>query len=192
MRAVNLLPRAEARRSVKGNLPVITGVVGAVVVTAALCTGFLMSSATVAKKRDQLDAARAELALVPPPAAKQSSAGTELAGEESQRVAALQTALDGRIAWDRVLREVSLVLPSDVWLSTMTLTAPDPGTTAGQGFSIAGSTYSHDSVARLLSRLELVPDLTNVQLQSSTFTKAGKHGLVSFTILADIRSGASS
>src|SRR6266700_801030 len=121
MRAVNLLPRAEARRSVKGNLPVITGVVGA---------------------------ARAELALVPPPAAKQSSAGTELAGEESQRVAALQTALDGRIAWDRVLREVSLVLPSDVWLSAMTLTAPDPGTTAGQGFSIAGSTYSHDSVAR--------------------------------------------
>ncbi len=193
MRAVNLLPRAEARRSVKASLPVITGVVAAVVVTAALCAGFLVSSAAVAHKRDQLDAARAELALIPPPAPKQSGTEAALAGEESQRIGALQSALTGRVAWDRVLREVSLVLPSDVWLSAMTLNAPDPTAALGQGFTITGSTYSHDSVARLLSRLELVPDLTNVQLQNSSFAKSGKHGLVSFTIIADIRAaGATS
>ena len=151
MRAVNLLPRAEARRSVKASAPIITGVVGAIVVTGVLCVGFLTTSATVAKKRDALDAARAELALVPPPPPKQSGADATLAGEESQRISALQSALNGRVAWDRILREISLVLPNDVWLSSMTLNAP--GT--GQGLSINGSTYSHDSVARLLSRLAL-------------------------------------
>src|SRR5206468_12144517 len=59
MKAVNLLPRAEARRSVKAGAPVITGVVAAIVVTGVLCAGFLMTSATVAKKRDALDAAQA-------------------------------------------------------------------------------------------------------------------------------------
>lgn len=189
MKAVNLLPRAEARRSVKAGAPVITGVVGAVLVTAVLCAGFLMSSAAVAKKRDALDAARAELALVPPPAAKQSSAEASLAGEESARVTALQSALNGRVAWDRILREISLVLPSDVWLSSMSLSAPIDT----QGLSLTGSTYSHDSVARLLSRLEVVPDITNVQLQHSSFERNGKHGLVSFTIVADLRAaGATS
>ncbi len=189
MRAVNLLPRADARRSVKASAPIITGVVGAVLVTGVLCVGFLTTSATVAKKRDALDAARAELALVPPPPPKQSGADATLAGEELQRATALQGALNGRVAWDRVLREISLVLPSDVWLSAMTLNAP--GT--GQGLSINGSTYSHDSVARLLSRLAVVPDLTNVQLQHSAFAHAGKHGLVAFTVIADLRApGATS
>ena len=38
-------------------------------------------------------------------------------------------------------------------------------------FTIQGRTYSHDGVARLLSRLQVVPDLTNVQLISSTKSK---------------------
>ena len=189
MKAVNLLPRAEARRSVKAGAPVITGVVAAIVVTGVLCAGFLMTSATVAKKRDALDAAQAELALVPPPAPKQSGADATLAGEELARATALQAALNGRVAWDRILREISLVLPSDVWLSSMTLNAPG----AGQGLSLAGTTYSHDSVARLLSRLAVVPDLENIQLQHSQFARSGKHGLVSFTILAELRApGATS
>lgn len=189
MRAVNLLPRAEPRRSLKAGAPIITGVAAAVLVTGVLCVGFLTSSSTVAKKRDALDAARAELALVPPPAPKQSGSEAALAGEQSQRVTALQAALGGRLAWDRILREISLVLPEDVWLSTMILNAPG----GGQGLTMSGSTYSHDSVARLLSRLGVVPDITNVQLQRSEFSNSGKHGLVTFTIVADVRAaGATS
>src|SRR5437870_1660484 len=36
------------------------------------------------------------------------------------------------------------------------------------GRSIGGTTYSHESVARLLSRLALVPELNNIVLASST------------------------
>ena len=55
-------------------------------------------------------------------------------------------------------------------------------------FTITGRTYSHDGVARLLSRLQVVPDLTNVQLVSSTLSKVGNQDVVDFTIAADIKS----
>ena len=125
MRAVNLLPREVA--NTKGSRlspPVITGLVAAFLVVAVLGAGFFKGSANVAHKQTELDAARAELALVPAPAAQDSMSST-LATERVQRVAALQTALNGRISWDRVLREVSLVLPNDVWLSGLTLQAPE-------------------------------------------------------------------
>ena len=48
-------------------------------------------------------------------------------------------------------------------------------------------TYSQAAVARLLSRLTVVPDLVNVQLQQSTRTKLGSANAVHFTIAADVR-----
>ena len=54
------------------------------------------------------------------------------------------------------------------------------------GFTISGYTYSQDGVARLLSRLNVLPDLHNVQLQTSSLTKVGTQDIVQFTILADV------
>jgi Tfp pilus assembly protein PilN len=193
MRAVNLLPRDQARTAKKKtNVPVLVGVIAAVLVTTILCAGFLLEGAAVAKKRSALDAAHAELALVPPPPPAQSTSDAGFAGIEAARVTALQSALTGRVAWDRIMREVSLVLPSDVWLSSMTLASPT--FTAGKGgFEMIGKAYSHDGVARLLSRLSLVPDLTNVILDHSTVSVPGTPGPVDFQITADVRQpGASS
>jgi Tfp pilus assembly protein PilN len=55
--------------------------------------------------------------------------------------------------------------------------------------TITGYTYSQDSVARLLERLSVVPDLKNVQLQSSASTKVGGQQVYAFTIVSDIRKG---
>jgi Tfp pilus assembly protein PilN len=187
MRAVNLLPRDVARTGVKPTGPLITGVVGAVLVTTVLCAGFLMESAKVAQSRTDLDAARAELALVPPPAVQQETDANGLAGQEAARAAALQTALTGRIGWDRILREVSMVLPEDVWLSSLILTTPLPGDTAGTPFQLVGNAYSHEGVARLLSRLALITDLTNVRLDHSNKQAPGKKSIVEFKVIAMIR-----
>jgi hypothetical protein len=54
-------------------------------------------------------------------------------------------------------------------------------------FTIQGRTYSHDGVARLLSRLQLVPDLTNVQLVSSTLSRVANQNVIEFSIAADIK-----
>jgi Tfp pilus assembly protein PilN len=192
MRAVNLLPRDTHKRSLKLTAPVATGIVCAVVVVTLLAATFLLESAKVSRKQTALDNARAELALIPPPAQPNTSQ-QKLSAEESARAAALQTAMDGRIAWDRVLRDVALVLPQDIWLNTLTLTAPTPGVTA-TGFSIAGNAYSHEGVARLLSRLQVVPDLTSVSLDHSRLVQPGNHHApVEFGINADIRTaGATS
>ena len=100
-------------------------------------------------------------------------------------------ALSQRIAWDRILREFSLVLPSDVWISSLSMTAPAAGATttaatAATGFTIQATTYSYDSVARMLSRMQLIPDLTNVTL--SPANKSGR--LVQFGISANVKGAA--
>ena len=54
-----------------------------------------------------------------------------------------------------------------------------------QPLTIAGYTYSQEGVARLLSRLAVVPALQHVKLVSSTQTTVGGQTVVSFSIQAD-------
>jgi Tfp pilus assembly protein PilN len=189
VRAVNLLPRDDGRPkgpSARNNPTLVGGVAGAVLLTAILAAWFLTASGGVANNQKRHDAAEAELAAtpVPPPTSPGASA---LEQEKNARIAALASALGGRLAWDRVLRELSLVLPDDVWLTQLSAQAPTPATT-GAAFSISGKTYSHDGVARLLARLALVPHLTAVQLQHSTkATSETGRRIVEFTINATVK-----
>ncbi|HYT51143.1 MAG TPA: PilN domain-containing protein [Gaiellaceae bacterium] len=197
MRAVNLLPRDQAPKSrvKKEQLPFVVGGCVGLVVTAILASQYLGQSGKVVAERQALTDLKAQLAALPAPPPGPTAEQTKLASEQSTRLTALETALKTRVAWDRVLREFSLVLPEDVWLSTLNLRSPvSPATgqapqTSGTptGITIEGSTYSHDAVARLLSRLATVPDLTNVQLVSSSSTTVGGQDVVHFQIAADIR-----
>lgn len=198
MRAVNLLPRDDETRGLKITAPVATGVVTGVLVVTVLVAGFLMQSAKVTTAQNDLDGARAELALVPPPSSPAPGSEHNLPGEQTARVAALQTAINGRVAWDRILRELALVLPSDVWLDHLTVTSPTVAPSGeGQtptGFDITGHAFSHEGVARLLSRLQVLPDLSNVTLHHSRTTSPGNQNApVEFKIVAAIRAaGAAS
>lgn len=212
MRAVNLLPEdATQRKSFRKEDPaVVVGSALGVIVLIALGAGFMNVHAKVNADQTQLTAVRAELAqlslrkrhafVAPKPSnARPIIPIPAVTSEEQPRLAALSTAMSTRIAWDRILREFSLVLPSDVTLTTLTLTAPVapvavlPGATPAaaapgtQGLNIAGSAFSQDGVARLLSRLMLIPDLTNVTLANSqTANGSGATGVL-FTISADVK-----
>jgi Tfp pilus assembly protein PilN len=201
VRAVNLLPRDQGQRTIKKeSLPVLIGACSGVLVAAVLGAMFMMGSGKIAAQQRKLDDLNRIYEALPPPPAGPSAAQQQLAGEQSARVSALSTALTSRVAWDRVFREFSLVLPDDVWLTTLSAKSPispvtNTPTSSGAGapsqFTIQGRTYSHDGVARLLSRLQVVPDLTNVQLLSSTLSKVGRQDVVEFSIAADIKvSGA--
>jgi Tfp pilus assembly protein PilN len=197
VRAVNLLPRDHAQKSrvTKKQLPFAVGGCVGLVVTALLVSQYLSQSGKVVAERQTLDNLKAQLAALPAPPPGPTPAQTKLAGEQKTRLTALETALETRVAWDRVLREFSLVLPEDVWLTQLSLKSPiSPSTNqapesseAPTGFTIEGSTYSHDAVARLLSRLSVVPDLTNVQLVSSSIAPVNGQNIVKFEIAADIR-----
>jgi Tfp pilus assembly protein PilN len=196
MRAVNLLPRDLEKQPTfkKEQLPFVVGGCVALVVVALIGSQYLSKSGGVASERQALSDLQAQLAQLPAPP-QPSAEQTKLAGEQKTRLTALQTALSSRVAWDRVLRQFSLVLPSDVWLTQLSLKSPvSPATPqtpqadgAPTGFTMEGSTYSHDGVARLLSRLAVVPDLTNVQLVNSSLEDTNGQKVVHFSIAADIR-----
>ena len=201
MRAINLLPRdAVARKSFKDEDPaVVIGSALGVVVMLAIGAGFLNVHSKVGSEQIKLDAARTQLAglanqhtqipkaptkhvkqvtIVPVPAVTQ---------EEQPRLDALSTAMSQRISWDRVLREFSQVLPSDVTVTTLQLNSPTAAvagaTTSATGLTVSGSAYSHDGVARFMSRLELIPDLDNITLANSNAAA----GSVQFSITASIK-----
>jgi Tfp pilus assembly protein PilN len=212
MRAVNLLPSdSAARKSFRKEDPavVIGSALGAVVLI-ALVGGFMNVHSKVNANQKKLTAVRAELAQLSLKKREAAVAATPkpvkpskpiipvpaVTSEEAPRLEAISTAMSSRIAWDRILREFSLVLPSDVTLTALTLAAPPPpvAATVGappvagvQGLSIAGSAYSHDGVARLLARMMLIPDLTNVTLSSSTEASTGDVAAVQFIISAEVK-----
>lgn len=198
MRAVNLLPKDHAqKKAALPSTPVLVGICAGVLVAAGLGTDFMIQSANVAKEQRKLDGLQARVAALPQAPAGPSSGQTQLAGEHSARVSALASALASRVAWDRIFREFSLVLPDDVWLTTLTAHSPASSATSTGGtlptqFAITGRTYSHDGVARLLSRLQVVPDLQNVTLVSSTRSVVEGQAVVEFNIVADIRTAGGS
>jgi Tfp pilus assembly protein PilN len=190
MRAVNLLPREEAKRSFEAKRGVVFGGIGgAALATAVLASMMISAGGAASSKQEELDGIRAQIAAIPTVPVIDTSEEDALAAEKGARVGALSAALAGRVAWDRVLRQVSLVLPEDVWLTKLSAAAPDPtqAAAAGTGFTLTGATYSQNGVARFLSRLSVIPDLANVRLQSSQSQLLNERELVQFTILADVR-----
>jgi hypothetical protein len=128
----------------------------------------MMASSGVSDKQAQLDGAKATLLAIPPPEAPDTSQST-LVAEKDARLTVLGTALGNRIAWDRVLREVSLVLPDDVWLETMSTNGPDPAAAATRRhrarpwlrpaahFRSPGTRTRTTALPVLLARLSVIP-----------------------------------
>lgn len=221
MRAVNLLPQDEARRrSGPSRLPLVVAAGAIAAVTVVAATAFLSAGSEADALRSEVaavEAAIARIPKVPTPAV----APAALQQERADRLAALSAAVSGRIAFDRLLQELSLVLPQDTWLTGITAAAPTPSSAAApaskaatevvRGVTIQGATYSYESVARVLSRLVALPSLANVTLtatalvepeQATTPTGAKtaqkpaptrtQRPVVTFTVLASVQPGGAS
>jgi hypothetical protein len=193
MRAFDLLPKEQRRQESEGRPGLIQIGIAlvAVVVMAALGALFLMSSSSVNDKRRDRDALAEQLRVLEAQAEEPApTAGPELAEERVARTNALGVALSGRVAWDRLLRDVSLVLPSEVFLTALTAQSPTPAsapTAAASSttqFAISGTTARQENVALLLSRLAILPELSGVKLVSAL---RGDQGDVVFTINAVVR-----
>jgi Tfp pilus assembly protein PilN len=207
MRAVNLLPREHVEQKSEARNPVaLVATIGGAVVLLALVAGFLLANRSVDRQKQALASARAELAATP---AKKLSVQTQafrstVLTQREQRSLALASALGARVSWDRILRRMALVMPDDVWLTslvgttplqsatttaTTTATAPSVLPPTATALTLQGYTYSQASVARLLERLQVLPDLKNVQLKDSSTSQVGNQNVVSWTIITDIRKG---
>jgi hypothetical protein len=102
-----------------------------------------------------------------------------------------------------VLRDLSLVLPKDVWLTSLqgavpqplsvaavpATAAPQPNAVAASptGLRLTGHTFGQAGVAKLLARLSTVPTLAGVQLMSSTQMEKANRKVIQFEIAANLR-----
>jgi Tfp pilus assembly protein PilN len=208
MRAVNLLPRQQVEQASRRptNVVAIAAAGGGLLVVVVLSAGFLLANRSVDRQRQALTDAKAQLAATAAPrktSAKTAAERMSLLSDRERRALALASVLSKRVAWDRVLRRITLVLPDDVWLTSLNGTTPlTPSVTAvpttivasaipaaPNALTLVGYTYSQDGVARLLSRLAVVPDLKNVQLQTSKVSVVGGQNIINLTIVSDIRTG---
>ena len=203
MRAVNLLPYAQQPSSWRGaastrfsgvNPLWVSGAFAGLTAT-VLAALFLLSSSTLAEKRDELRTLEAERAAIAPMA---DQVKAKIA-ERKSREAALATVLQQRVAWDRLLRRVSQVLPREVVTTGLNVTAPTTATPAAgttttptdpaappTGFMLTAYGSSQDIAAQSLRRLALLPELTNVQLVSSTEAELNGADVFQFVIAGGV------
>ena len=175
MRPVNLIPPEERRGQVgqarTGSMPYI--VLGALVaallaVTAVVLTGKQISDreAQVAELEAQEQTVAADAQALQPYA--------EFASLAEARRATVTSLAQSRFDWERPLRELSLVLPDDIWLTDLSASVA-PGITLedaaqvsiradveGPALSLVGCGASHESVARFLEVLKDIDGVTRV------------------------------
>jgi Tfp pilus assembly protein PilN len=196
MRAVNLLPEdAQPRKVGLPPLAPTLGIAASVLALGVVVAAVHVESGTVSSRQQELDGVQQRLAQVAASAPKSSGSAVSLLGTRGQRIAALNAALSGRVAYDRVLTQLALVLPDDVWLDSLLLSTAAPSTdgtaTAASGVTITGYTYTAESLARLLQRLAVVPTLKDVGLTSATTQSRGSRDVFQFSITANLAGGAS-
>ena len=109
---------------------------------------------------------------------------TELEGRRTTA----QRALGTRRNWGKLLDELSLVLPSDVWLQT--LVAAEAGGLSMNGYAVDAPGDSpdagHKSIAKTLVRLADLDDLYDVWLTSSTKSTFAEQPAIQFSITAAV------
>jgi Tfp pilus assembly protein PilN len=186
MRPINLIPLDE-RRGQRAHLrsgPLAYVLVGALLV--AFAGVYMLVSAgnaisdretQLASLEQQLDANQAR--------AEALQSFTAFASLEQSRTQTVSDLARSRFDWERVMRELALVIPGDVSLTDVAgrvsaETAASSGSETGAAASastqdiesptltITGCGSTHDSVARLVAALRDIDGVTRVGLQSST------------------------
>ena len=109
----------------------------------------------------------------------------------------LSSLLQDRVLWSGILRDVSLVIPGELWLDG--LTGQTGAATAVEGTTVAtaegslvgqiaftGFAFDHREVALWLSRLEDVRGFINPWLSSSTKSEIAARSVVQFNSSVDL------
>lgn len=188
MRPVNLIP-AEDRRGDQAPLrtgPLAYIVTGALVAVLAGVAMLVLTGNEISERQDEVATLKREDAAASAHAARLASY-TQFRALSEQRVATVQSLADSRFDWERVLRELSLVLPSDVSLTELSASgAGGEGAegsesggaelaVSGPSLTLAGCAAGYAGVAGFVTALKDIDGVTRVGVQSSSET-AGSSG----------------
>jgi Tfp pilus assembly protein PilN len=182
VRPVNLIPPEERRGE---QAPLRTGplayiVLGALVAVLVGVVALVLTDNQVGERKDEVAKLKREDAAAAV-RAQRLAAYTQFRSLSEQRVETVQSLADSRFDWERVMRELSLVLPGDVWLVGLTASAtPDTnlsgGGSSGSGLrssvpgpalELVGCATGQEAVAGFVNALEDIDGVTRVGVESS-------------------------
>jgi Tfp pilus assembly protein PilN len=180
MRPINLIPEEE--RQVSGpSGPFAYLVIGALVILLAgvallVSTGNQVSinKSEIAELEAENSAASAQVSRL--------AAYTKLEESQQQRVSTITSLADSRFDWERVIRELSLILPRGIWLTTLSgSVSPASGVSgsslrggaAGPALEMSGCGRDQDEVAGFVTALRQIDGVTRVGME---YTKLGESG----------------
>lgn len=188
MRAVNLLP--PDAYAAKPKLPYASVVLAAtapVLAGALVYLGYSLEHSKVADRQIALDAVQSQIDARSPSQALVAAAATILS-EKTAHQLELQDALAKQMPWDVAFDQIARVLPANAWLTSVTMSSPTPVSTgsASAPCTINGYALTQADVAQVLSRLSLLPVLTDLKLNGVTSSTLGTKNVVQFTITATV------
>ena len=198
MRAVNLIPPEERRgtRRAARTGPLSHLLVGLLIAAVAAVTALVLTTNTISDRESEVVRLEQEQAELASQAAKLEPF-TAFRTLEQARTQTVTSLAKSRFDWERVLRELSLVLPADVWLINLTGTVSsqvdlDDGaeivardSVEGPALEIVGCAASQDSVGRFLAALSDIDGVTRV-----TATKSERPDLSSGSATDEPETGA--
>jgi len=168
-RRINLVPQSERART-STNYAMLGFVAAALIVLAGLGLGYYTLNGTLNDREDDLSTLQQDYAQVQAQVQALAKYGQLDSAREATETM-VTSAYVGRTLVSEILDKLSLVVPDNVWFATMDLTTLDPGVlpsdTVTGDFNISGDTYSFEDVAQLLVRLQLVPALSGISLESA-------------------------
>jgi Tfp pilus assembly protein PilN len=189
MRPVNLIPREDRpgeRRPMRGG-PLAYIVVGALVAALLGITVLVVTGNQISDSKAEITQLETEKAAVDA-RAQALDAYTQFHNVREQRLATVASLADSRFDWERVMRELALVLPGNVWLTNLTgsaspAVAPEGASSvslrtsiAGPALELVGCARSQDAVAGFVKALEDIDGVTRVGVQSSALGSSSGEG----------------
>ena len=185
MRPVNLIPAEErpgGRKPLRAG-PLAYIVVGTLAAAVIAITALVVTDSKVSDRKAEV--ARLEGEKTSLQAKAQALAPyTQFASVREGRLATITELADSRFDWERVLAELSLVLPADVQLTSLIGTAaPGAGTSgggigmrsqiAGPALELVGCARSEAAVAGFIEALKDIEGVTRVGMTSSSVSGEG-------------------
>jgi Tfp pilus assembly protein PilN len=177
MRAVNLMPRDGHGRP--GSSPFHSGsavyaLLAGLVALVALAAVWATANKQIGDRETKLQRVSAEVSAAEQRAGD-AAPYVAFAKLANDRVRTVSTLSATRFDWAHAMREVSRVLPADVWLTAMSgasgasAETPTPTTSAAPSPTITlnGCTRSQGKVASLMARLRTIDGVRKIALKSS-------------------------
>jgi Tfp pilus assembly protein PilN len=196
-RRINLLPpeREERRRARQVTTTIVAAGVALIVLLGLV---FVAEIIRLHGQKNALEAQQTTNATLQGQVA-QLSQFEQLELQLQQKTTLLKTLTRDEVRWSVVLADISLVIPSDTWLTnlsanqiTSSATQPAAGTqTQALGtIQLTGTTFSHLDVAKWLTRLAGVDAFTNPYLSLSSKSVIGTTNVVTFNSTTDLSDNA--